>query len=180
LFAVIAGLVSTAPKDHPETKAMAQDLLERIVSLGKVYDLARKDTTAFGLSLRDMFTSVIGSHASTQALSFDGPDVFISQNVLNTFTLIVHELTTNAAKYGGLSAADGALSVSWKKQKDGVTQIIWEEMVPDFDPPESHEGFGSLLIASGVRQLRGHFDRSFSKKGVRIELSLALSQAEGR
>jgi two-component system CheB/CheR fusion protein len=180
LFAVIAGLVATAPKEHPETQGMAQDLLERIVSLGKVYDLARKDTSMFGLSLKEMFESVLDSHTSAQSVTIDGPDVFVSLHVLNTFTLIVHELTTNAAKYGALSVPDGKLTISWSKDKKGVTKIIWKEALPKFTVPEEHEGFGSLLIASGVRQLRGKFERNFAKSGVRIALSLALSQEESR
>lgn len=178
LFAVIAGLVSTVPKNHPETQAMAHDLLERIVSLGKVYDLARKDTSMFGLSLNEMFGSVLDSHTSSQKVTLDGPEVFVSQHVLNTFTLIVHELTTNAAKYGALSVPDGELSVSWENKGEGVTRIIWEEHLPEFNAPEKHEGFGSLLIASGVRQLRGKFERNYAKSGVRIAMSLALSQEE--
>lgn len=57
-------------------------------------------------------------------------------------------------------------------------QLAMKAAVLDFRPLESREGFGSLLIASGVRQLRGTFDRSYGENGARIALTLALSPAE--
>ncbi len=176
LFAVISGLVQAVPKEQEESKRMAADLVERIVSLGKVYDLARKDISAQGLDLEELLSSVLEPHRSSQALSLNGPAVQVNPDLVNTLTLIVHELTTNTAKYGAFSDAEGALDVSWSVNEQGAVAISWKEKVPGFEVSEPHSGFGSFLIESGIRQLHGNFDRSFSPDGAVIEFSLRLSE----
>lgn len=175
LFAVIGGLIEATPKENDETKEMAESLLARIISLGKVYDLARKDTSVPGLPLRDLLRSVLMPHASAQEVTFDGPEVFVDREALNTFTLIVHELATNAAKYGALGSASGKLKVTWSADQDGKTNLHWKEEVVDFIPPQEETGFGSNLVDSAVRQLRGKFNRDYTSKGTVIDLTLHLS-----
>ncbi|MEL7198209.1 MAG: CheR family methyltransferase [Pseudomonadota bacterium] len=174
LFAVISGLIQASPMEHPETKQMASDLIERIISLGKVYDLTRKDLSAQGVNLSELLNSVVHLHKTDQALSIEGPRVFVDTEVVNTLTLIVHELTTNSAKYGALSVPDGDLSISWDRDDDGTVRVTWRELVPNFKMPEPHDGFGSFLIQSGIRQLKGEFDRTFTNDGAEIRFSAEI------
>ncbi len=176
LFAVISGLVQAAPKEHDETKQMADELVERIVSLSRVYDLARKDVSANGLDLEELLKSVLEPHRSDQKMELHGPAVLIDPELVNTFTLIVHELTTNTAKYGAFSKPEGALAVNWSIDDAAMVTIDWREKVPDFEASGPHSGFGSLLIESGIRQLRGKFERSFSKDGAEIEFTVSASE----
>ena len=178
LFAVIAGLVTMAPKNHPDTEVMANTLLDRIIALGTVYDLARKKSVTSALSLESMLSSIIKAHATKQTIALSGPKVEVAPNVLNTLTLVLHELTTNASKYGALSVADGSLNVSWSKTQKGRTKISWRETVPNFKKHKAREGFGSTLISAGVEQLRGKMKRSTTKTGVKVELTLNLSHED--
>ena len=178
LFAVVSGLVQAVPKTHPETEQMAKDLLERLVSLGKVYDLARKEPSSPQVDLGELFNSVLRPHVSTQKLTIKGPPTQLRQDMLNTFTLIVHELATNAAKYGCLSLPDGKLDISWTLDDAGVASIRWNETAKGLKAAEEHEGFGTLLIQSSVRQSQGKFERKIGKTGAKIKLSLGLAPAK--
>ncbi|KWV91699.1 CheR family methyltransferase [Erythrobacter sp. YT30] len=175
LFAVISGLIQASPMEHPETKQMAGDLVERIISLGKVYDLTRKDLASQGVGLDELLTSVVSLHKTNQKLTVKGPDVFVGAEVVNTLTLIVHELTTNSAKYGALNQPEGELSINWDCDADGMVHVSWIEQVPGFEEPEPHDGFGSFLIQSGIRQLQGEFDRSFTDKGAEIRFTAKIT-----
>ena len=174
LFAVISGLIAAAPKQSEETERMAEDLVERIVALGRVYDLARKDVGSSHLSLKEIFESILGPHQSSQTVSLDGPATRVSPDLINTLTLIIHELTTNAAKYGALSDPKGEMAVRWSETDDGKTAIHWREVSPNFKAPEPHSGFGSFLMESGIRQLRGSFDRTYCEDGAIIDISVQL------
>ncbi|MEL7189921.1 MAG: chemotaxis protein CheB [Pseudomonadota bacterium] len=174
LFAVVGGLIQAAPKENPAAHQMACDLLDRVVSLGRVYDLARKEAGSAGVTLGDLLRSITEPHSTSQDLSIQGPEVMVDNETVNTLTLIVHELTTNAAKYGALSHKKGKLHIGWEcDQESGVT-INWIEETPGFSPTKSDDGSGKTLIDSGVRQLKGSFSRTYAATGAEIEIRLQL------
>ena len=181
LFAVISGIIQSVPKSGDEAKQLSEDLNARIVSLGKAYDLARRSTSKSGVHLRDLLKSVVSPHVSTQSISFDGPPILVSQTYLNTFTLIVHELATNAAKYGALGNKDGKLDVTWTVTEDNRIKLVWKEDTPGFKQGKTKRGFGSRLIETSVRQLVGEFERSFTKSGAVVNLlvTLSINKSEG-
>ena len=174
LFAVVGGLIQAAPKPHPAAEHMASDLLERVVSLGRVYDLARKEHAMKGVPLGALLHSILEPHALGHCVEIEGPTVFVDGDRVNTLTLIIHELTTNAVKYGALGSPDGRLEVSWTVSEDMQVQMKWSEYRPGFSPPSNSDGFGTLLIDSGVRQLKGNFQRRFTQYGVLIDLLVTL------
>ncbi|MEO0943394.1 MAG: CheR family methyltransferase, partial [Pseudomonadota bacterium] len=173
LFAVISSLVSTA-RGYDDPKEMSSDLVGKISSLGRVYDLARKKVTLDGVDLAKLLRSVIDPHASTQAIEILGPDMLVNNDMLNTFTLIVHELTTNAFKYGALSHEDGVLQISWATDETGVTVLNWSETVPSFEKPVEKSGFGSKLLEGAAEQLGGSIQRNFTNSGVEVQLTAKL------
>ncbi|UAB77924.1 PAS domain-containing protein [Erythrobacter sp. SCSIO 43205] len=174
LFAVVGGLIQAAPKEHPQAERLANDLLERIVSLGRVYDLARKDNSMKGVPLEHLLKSIIEPHATGQNVSLEGPAIFVDGDQVNTLTLIIHELATNAAKYGALGAPDGELAISWTVAGKRTIELKWLESRNDFCPQTNKHGFGSLLIDTGARQLKGKFSRRFLENGAAIDLSFTL------
>jgi two-component system CheB/CheR fusion protein len=181
LFAVISGLVQAAPKAEAETKLLADELIGKIASLGAVYDLARKDPAMPGIDLRELLIAVLKPHTLGQSIELKGPNVFVDQDALNTLTIIFHELATNAIKHGGLSVPEGKLRVSWSKNAKGLTKLCWRETVPGFTRPDADDlkgGFGSRLIATSIRQLRGGVKNTWTKTGAKIDLTLELSKRE--
>ncbi|MCY4335247.1 MAG: PAS domain-containing protein [Litoreibacter sp.] len=174
LFAVIAALVQLVPKEEAETQRFADDLLKRIVSLGDAYDLARKTNSLSGVRLGELLERLIASHLTGQNLALDGPEVIVNSDSLNTLTLLLHELTTNAIKHGALSDAGGGLDISWFQADDGLVHLKWSETVLNFKSAEAEEGFGSKLIDRGVKQLNGSFEKALGTHGYSFELALEI------
>jgi two-component sensor histidine kinase len=103
-----------------------------------------------------------------------GPEVLIAPNVAISLGMIAHELATNAAKYGALSAPAGRVSVDWGMKGGGDTHallISWREE----GGPAAHEpdrrGFGSELMEAEVRQkLHGSIDLEYRVEGFSADI----------
>ncbi|MEL6620320.1 MAG: CheR family methyltransferase [Pseudomonadota bacterium] len=176
LFAVIGALVELMPKQDDGTRVFADDLMKRIVSLGDAYDLARKNKNLSGVKLNDLIEKLVAPHLTGQTLEIKGPLVRVSDHSLNTLSLILHELTTNAVKYGALSHEIGELQVTWSIAADGMVPIRWVETVPDLKIDPSADGFGSRLINTGAMQLGGDYTRELKDGGIVCSLNLQLAE----
>ena len=109
-------------------------------------------------------------------LLLQGPEVILLPNIALSFGLAIHELITNAAKYGALSVPSGSVSVTWALAANGQTaNVIWQESGgPGVETP-THRGFGSDLIEKlMVRELGSEVKISFDKAGVRCNLTLPV------
>ena len=103
-----------------------------------------------------------------------GPPITLKADAAQTLTMILHELTTNSAKYGALSADGGTIAISWGV-KGGRLQFNWiEHGVPDVPKPE-HRGFGTLLIEDAVPySLAGTAKLDFLEHGIACNIELPL------
>jgi two-component sensor histidine kinase len=94
-----------------------------------------------------------------------------------TLAMVLHELTTNAAKYGALATAEGHITVEWRAEAPRRMMITWTE---SGGPPVSapaRRGFGSDLIERGLaRQLGGTATLQFHKDGLRCLITAPLPQ----
>ena len=87
----------------------------------------------------------------------------------------MHELTTNAVKYGALSAADGCIGVEWSRASDDRLLLRWTEIGGPPVKPPTHRGFGIGVIERVVRdQLKGEIQHRWHPEGLLCELSLPL------
>ncbi len=103
-----------------------------------------------------------------------GPEVLLQPASAQTLALALHELATNAAKYGALSSITGQLVLSWKLS-DGKLVIEWDETGGPPTKPPSVNGFGSrIILASIERQLRGQTTFEWRREGLRCTISVPL------
>lgn len=93
-------------------------------------------------------------------------DVILSPKASIALALMVHELATNAAKYGGLSVPDGGVAVGWRIEADGTLAITWrEEGGPPASPP-ARKGFGTRMIEGVVQgELAGAWTPDYGANG---------------
>lgn len=113
----------------------------------------------------------------------EGPNICLAPQTAVSLTMMIHELTTNALKYGALSHPAGRVDIRWKIERDDGTDHLtldWMESGgPRVEPPSRH-GFGSRLIRSGMSLEKGNeVDMDFNPEGLhcRIKASL-ISEAE--
>jgi two-component sensor histidine kinase len=97
-------------------------------------------------------------------------------------SLALHELTTNAIKYGALSAEDGRVRLTWNLayNSDGGRSmtLLWEEVGGPTITPPTHEGFGTRLVTRTFRQSGGRAVIEYPPEGLRCIVELPLSAPE--
>ena len=127
-----------------------------------------------GADLDQLVDEELAPYRSSHAgrLSISGPRFLLEPTKAQTLALALHELATNAAKYGALSSASGRLSVEWELQADALT-IRWRESAgPEAQPPKV-TGFGTKIITGSIeRQLGGSVQFEWLPEGLRCTLTV--------
>ena len=107
----------------------------------------------------------------------NGPDVSLEPRTAQTLALALHELSTNAAKYGALSVASGRVEVNWELQPDSLV-LHWSESGGPVAKPPPTPGFGIRVISTSIeRQLEGKADFDWRPKG--LNCSLRVPRGDG-
>jgi two-component sensor histidine kinase len=102
-----------------------------------------------------------------------GPEVTLGSNEAVAVTMAIHELCTNAAKYGALSVEAGRVEIDWAV-RDGSLLVDWREIGGPVPAKATTDGFGSRLIQALAEQHGGTFERDFAPTGVTCRLRLSL------
>jgi len=115
-----------------------------------------------------------------ERISFSGPTVMLNAQAALHLGLVLHELATNAIKYGALSAARGRLSVKWMVRSDGGRHLLlkWQERGgPEVSVPQSR-GFGTSLIEKSLEAHGGVTSIRYEAEGVTCEIMLPLAESD--
>ena len=184
LFAMTSGMVALTARTAETPKQMAAALRGRIEALARAHELIRPAIT--GSEPSDGETSVAGiveailaphvNQGSPSQMTFEGPSLRIGPKAATILTLVLHELATNASKYGALSVPDGHLRITWIK--GAMLTLLWqEEKGPTISGPPKAEGFGSQLARRSVTdQLGGAIAYDWRPEGLQVRIDLPLSQ----
>lgn len=118
--------------------------------------------------------------SGTDRVRIAGPDITLPSGPTVPVVLALHELATNALKYGALSGDRGAIDIGWTVAPDtGWVEIIWRESGgPPVSPP-TRKGFGSRLITDAVsRQLGGAAELAYHPDGVTCSINFPVAQGQ--
>jgi two-component sensor histidine kinase/PAS domain-containing protein len=177
-FAVVRALVSQG--DGVRSAAQFREvLLGRMDALARAHDLLFESQWR-GAELRSVATMLQPFAGDRpEAIEVDGPPVELNARQALSVSLVLHELATNAVKYGALSAPEGRVRLSWRieEQDEGRRlRLRWEERGgPALTPPQG-AGFGTQLIRSAFGfELGGTADLAFEPEGARLEATFPLS-----
>src|SRR5215213_5555356 len=153
----------------------------RVLSLSRTHNLL-VETTWRTAVLRNVLHGELGPYddrAGTRVL-LSGPAVELSAELALPIGMAIHELTTNAAKYGAFSTPRGWLEVEWDvRGTDGSRrlELWWAEHDGPLVEPPSRKGFGSNLIQRLLTtQCRAEIDFDFDRLGLRLRMSVPLGQ----
>lgn len=166
ILAVIKSLVGRAGKPGETVESYVETLRGRILALSKAHDqLARG---ADGGSLRDLLAAELTPYMRDGVtIDLTGPEVWLEARSFSIMALVLHELATNAAKYGALSVRGARLAVAWKTDAGGSCEIVWRESDGPIVSAPSRKGFGTMLIDRSVPyDLGGDSDVRYEPSGV--------------
>jgi PAS domain S-box-containing protein len=149
----------------------------RLVALSKAHDLLTAQNWR-GASMRELVNTVVAPLVGQdhQRCDVSGPDLFVPPRVTLSLSMALHELCTNAAKYGALSGVSGRVLISWRSEKDRFL-LRWQELDgPPVRAPR-RRGFGSRLITRGVaHDLRAQVRLEYRATGVVCEIDASLAE----
>lgn len=178
IFAIIAGLITLSARRSPEVKPYADDLRARIAALGRAHEFVRPAGEASALipstSLQSMVRELLVAYPALEEgrIVVMGDDVALDERSATPVGLIVHELATNAMKYGALSVPEGRLTLTITRAGDVVTLAWCEADGPVVAHPPTHSGFGTRLVEmSVVQQLGGTIERDWQAGGLVVTIT---------
>ncbi|GAB4355150.1 MAG: hypothetical protein Kow00114_05330 [Kiloniellaceae bacterium] len=158
----------------------------RIAALARTHDLL-SESRWNGLELRNLVEEELrpfagGKGGAGSRLTIAGPALRLSPELTQTVALALHELATNAAKYGALKGDGGKLAVNWDNDAAGRLVIDWRETTTEpIDVPAERRGFGSELLTKSIRsQLGGEIAFDWAPDGLKCRLELPLKRSQAR
>lgn len=182
IFSVVGGLIGLSARRQPEHKEFAADLQSRVTALGRAHELVRPHSERSrplveAESLKALFAEVLSPYPAMieGRVRIDGDAIRIDDRGATPVALLVHELATNAHKYGSLSSDDGTVRVDIIRDGEDC-RITWiEQGGPEIDAEPSHEGFGTKLTDLSVNnQLGGEVKRDWRRSGLVVNARVPL------
>ncbi|HWK95330.1 MAG TPA: HWE histidine kinase domain-containing protein [Pseudolabrys sp.] len=181
LFALTAGLVHASKKGAATPAEMAHILSGRLEALAEADALVRRKLTDGTASVRtdlaELFEKIMRPHAPAgRNFIAEGPAVALGERTTNALALVLHELATNAAKYGALSSDQGTVELTWSTADEQLL-IDWTERGgPAVVQPPENAGFGTRLSRSTiVGQFGGELAYHWRPEGLSVAMSMPLS-----
>lgn len=183
-LATVQSIVEQTLRAAQVDAAVRETLTERLVALSEAHNVLVAESWA-GADLATILDRALAPHQRSDGLPFQlrGPAVRLSPQQAVSMSLVVHELTTNAIKYGALSVPAGQVTVTWNLAYDeqGARHLVllWRESGGPAVRPPTRRGFGSRLIDRSFDQSGGGRARLlYEPDGLRCILELTLSAAD--
>jgi len=173
---ILSTVLATVRLSHSARSEDLKQLIEgRINALAKVHGLFVESRWT-GAELHTLVTQELSPYSGETGarVRMDGPPVMLEPNTAQTIAISLHELATNAAKYGSLAAADGRVEIAWSRTADGLSLRWIESGGPTVTPP-THRGFGTRVMENIVGQLRGKVNFDWRDQGLTCEIALPLA-----
>jgi two-component sensor histidine kinase len=165
---------------HVSPERFQEALGARLQALARAHDLLTREAWE-GALLADLVGETLAPYrsASTERLALGGPAVRLTPNAAVTLNMALHELATNAAKYGALSNGAGRLSVTWRTEPadaPSAVELRWVERDGPPVAPSRRRGFGSRLLEEGLaHELDCEVELDFAREGVACRVRVPLS-----
>lgn len=171
---LISGLVGQSSQKMSSVESFTDVLDGRIQALARAHDqLTAKQWSP--VSLKELIQVELRAYSSRRgpAVIAQGDDAFLVPEAVSTVTLVLHELVTNAAKYGALSNDDGILDIRLSQDASGALRLAWREIGgPPVKPPAS-KGFGTTIIEKTIPfELKGQVDARYRMAGFEADIVL--------
>jgi two-component sensor histidine kinase len=172
VLATVQATVHLTQSDTPQ--GLKQAIEGRIQALANVHTLFVQSRWA-GAELHDLVTQELSPYCQDgdTRVRIDGPKLFLEPHTAQTIAVTLHELATNAVKYGALSVSKGRVQIGWSRAADGRLVLRWIEMDGPPVKPPTRLGFGTRVMEGMIRgQLRGEMRFDWRAEGLACEIVL--------
>lgn len=150
-----------------------ESFTERLVALSRAHDLLT-ERTWLNADLAEVVARTLGPYG--ERARFTGPPLSLTPNSAVTMSMILHEMATNAVKYGALSADEGLVEVHWTLDGDHSLTLIWRERGGPPVTAPGRDGFGSRLITASVQhEFGGQVQVEHLPQGLACTIVIPLS-----
>jgi PAS domain S-box-containing protein len=179
-LSTIQSMASQTLRSDPDPLSAYAKFEARLLGLSRVHDLLTQEHW-HGADLRAVSTRALrpfvedAPGGASDGVEIEGPDVWAPPSAALALAMLLHELATNATKYGALSAAAGRVRLTWTF--DAETRVVQVTWIESGGPPVRapvRQGFGSRLITRALRDLQGAATVRYDPDGVVCEMTLRL------
>lgn len=187
LLAVVQSIATQTIRTSPSVEAFGREFAGRLRSLSRVQSVLVSADHG-DIDLRSLVTAELEAHAehgvAAGKIRIDGPAVALPAISAQAFGLALHELATNAVKYGAIAQPAGRLSVTWQVETAEQPRVVlhWHETGVRMPPSDaaSRRGYGTELIERALPyQLRAETRLEFQPDGVFCAIAVPLVTAQG-
>ena len=197
VFALISSVIQLSARTAPAVPVFAEALRGRVASLARSHEATIGSAARVeNAEMSDLARAVLAPYAvdGDETFGLDGPEHRLGGTVASTMGLVLHELATNAVKYGALSGSAGPASpggsasdafgegravlrrgrveVSWRALSDGGIDVLWSETGGPPVAPPSREGFGTTLVDRIIGVQGGEVGRLWMPEGLSVRVRL--------
>ncbi|HEV2559807.1 MAG TPA: HWE histidine kinase domain-containing protein [Microvirga sp.] len=180
-LATVQSIAVQTLRTDPDPVRFREAFESRLLALSNTHNLLTRNAWR-DAELRAILDSELAPYRrlGDQAVVLQGPDLRLPARIAINLGLVLHELTTNAAKYGALSNAQGQLAVTWSLEKHpqgGETlSLTWRETGGPAVLPPTRRGFGTRLIERSIEgELAGIVALRYPASGVHCEITIPLA-----
>ena len=177
-LAVVKGMALQTARQSATVDELVEQLSQRIQGLAESQDLMVRQNWQ-GAWLADLVKAHLDLFGASSRARIEGPPLFLNANAVQNIGFALHELATNASKYGAIKSPQGRILVTWRgPEDDGRIRLDWVERDGPLVQTPKRPGFGSLVMTDLVAQaLQGTATLDFSPEGARWHLEFPASHA---
>jgi PAS domain S-box-containing protein len=172
---LLANVQATVKLSQSETVGGLKDAIEgRIRALANVHSLF-VEARWIGAELSTIAAQELAPYSRSgeaTRVRIEGPQVLLKPDIAQAIAVILHELATNAAKYGALSMADGVVELKWTHETDGRLTLCWIEAGGPVVRTPTRQGFGTRVIGGMIGQFKGSTRFDWRVDGLVCEIDL--------
>jgi PAS domain S-box-containing protein len=172
ILATVQATVRLSQSDTPE--GLKHAIEGRIQALANVHRLF-VESRWVGAEIQSLVKEELAAYSQDKEkrVQIDGPKLLLEPNAAQAIAVTLHELATNAAKYGALSVPGGHVQVEWSREPNGRLVLRWTEKDGPPVKPPTRKGFGMRAIEGMIRgQLKGEMRFDWRAAGLACEISM--------
>lgn len=168
-LAIVQGIAQQSFKVGTDPRVARAAFEGRLGALSEAHNLLTREHWGL-VSMTQVIGDAVAPHAGASRFTLEGPDLAVMPKTAISLALAIHELATNAVKYGALSSPEGVVAIRWARVREGGRarlSMVWEESGgPEVIVPK-RRGFGTRMIERGLAaELAGSVTIDFRPEGV--------------